>query len=1194
MSINERANSFGLQANLASALAHVSGSDASGSIETDSFTIGLVVHGREHDISGIVEKLISTTNEQAISVFPIVGMGGLGKTTVTKKVFNDERIISLFGDYRVWVYVSENFDVRKILKNILESLTEEKFELDTKEALLKRLQKHLRTKRYLLVLDDVWNEDREMWVDFVNSLKKISSANGSCIIVTSRSERVASIVKTLTVHKLKGLSENDCWSIIKAEAFNRSGGISELEMVGKKIARRCKGLPLAAKVVGGLLFEKSRDEWLEIEQNWLSDSGDDKNPISKILKLSYDNLSSPSLKKCFAYCSIFPKGYHIEKQQLIELWMAEGFLQNEHQRSNINMETTGSENLDLLLRNSLLQVVRSDDYDNVTHCNMHDLVHDLAFSILHENVTYDVSRCRYIGYNSRGDILLTPERGQKYVRTLFLSGRVSNIRFSDYKSLRTLTLVDKEDNVEKLPTSVGELKHLRYLDVSDVRYLLDSIGALYHLQTLRASPEWMHDFLKKRPDSLTSLISLRHLHIPRNIGLPPGIGNLTSLQTLPHFHVGDKEGCGCGISELGKLKDLKGKLTIHNLENVHDTDDAMSAHLFEKSGIYMLRLVWDKSRPSDKANDESVLEGLQPHPDLNRLEICGFKGESLSLWEGLNNLAEIKLEECSECEELSMLGHLPHLKSLYLRGLTNVKSIRSSFYRNIDNLRRDTIVFPVLERLELCEMPNLKEWDDVLLFPTLKYLKIYECNQLTRAPSDFPCLEELEFEHMESRLALENICGIKLTSLTRLRLNGIQGLECLPDWQFTNNHNLAKLEIINCPKMTHIVPHLGGVLKLRRNNSFQILEMIKIQSSRIGFQILKMIKILSRRRNCLQIVEMMPLVPRFGGGGAPFFSFRELYISNCLSLRELPDDVNTLNSLEVLEIIWCPELKSIPYPISTRGRQQQQQQQQGFTSLRRLTIKECKGLTSLPIEMLESCAPSLEELTLSELSSINNFAMVIGCLHKMTRLISLVIERVPKFSIGNTLNRSLSLQRLEIGPFSPDLSNDSFNEIVGAMLPQCTSLRRLKLNGMDHWNRLPDQLQHRTSLEKLWLNGFGIVALPEWVGDLSNLEILYLSKCERIKRLPESLGKLSSLKKLKLSNCIMLRYFPTKQAMIRISKSIDDLEIRECRLLLKEKRNKNDDDEVPQIVDSEWPKISHIKRVEVDGHLIPPVRLVSH
>ncbi|KAL3635069.1 hypothetical protein CASFOL_022123 [Castilleja foliolosa] len=1051
-SINQEATGLGLQIRIANARNPVFESP-----ETDSFSSD-PVYGRENDVSRIVEKLITTTPSsaaQVLSVLPIVGMGGLGKTTLARKVFGDEKIISRFGGDRVWVHVPRIFDVINILKNILTSLTNEKVEIETRQALLQKLQEHLRTKTYLLVLDDVWNEERDKWDSFVKSLSGISSANGNCMIVTTRSRKVASIVRTLSIHELGSLSGDDCWSIIKAKAFINSGDIPmEFEIVGRNIAKKCRGLPLAAEVVGGLLRDKSRDKWQAIENNWLSEFGDDENTINKILKQSFDHLSPPSLKKCFAYCSILPKGYRIEKEQLIELWMAEGFFQN---------ETTGSKFANLLLQNSLLQVAERDDYGNITHCNMHDLVHDLAWSVLYENdnVTDGVCQNRYIGYKSSGDGLLPiPEGQERYVRTLFFSGNVSNIRFSDFESLHSLTLVGRDIN--ELPTSIRELKHLRYLDISmtSIKYLPDSIGELYHLQTLREKKQVLvTSYLERLPDALSCLTSLRHLHF-RGESLHSKIGKLTSLQTLLHFHVGSEK--GYEVSELGSLKDLKGTLTIHNLENVRDKNEAMGADLRTKSGIYELGLGWDnKPRESDEANDESVLEGLKPHPNLKGLVIWGFKGKSLPLLEELNNLMKIILSDCTECEELPMLGHLPHLKYLSLLGLTNVKSIRSSFYGNIN--KNDTIVafFPALERLRLLDMSNLKEWDEVDLplpsqvFPRLEHLEIQGCNQLTRAPSHFPCLKVLNMINMESGLPLENICGNKTTSLTILNFTSIVGLKCFPNRLLSNNHNLRRLKIFVCPNMTHLV-------------------------------------------HCL------------GGGGGPSL-LRELTIYNCRSLRELPDDLHSLDSLETLSIDWCPNLKSIPNPNSGTGKQQQ-----GFTSLRELHIEKCQGLT--------------------------NMDTLIGCLHKMTRLTHLTFFHVPEFS---TIGNNNSLQAFKMGPFSSNNNNITFNETVGATLRQFISLRRLELWGMNHWDVLPDQLQHLYSLEELSLEGFGIEALPEWFGNLS------------------------SLNELQLRNCKKLRHLASKQAMQRLSKSIL-LVILGCPLILK--RN----GEFIQIVDSERHKISHI------------------
>ncbi|KAL3641617.1 hypothetical protein CASFOL_012432 [Castilleja foliolosa] len=254
---------------------------------------------------------------------------------------------------------------------------------------------------------------------------------------------------------------------------------------------------------------------------------------------------------------------------------------------------------------------------------------------------------------------------------------------------------------------------------------------------------------------------------------------------------------------------------------------------------------------------------------------------------------------------------------------------------------------------------------------------------------------------------------------------------------------------------------------------------------------------------------MTRLVPHLGGGGAPSL-LRKLKMWNCPSLRELSDDLHILNALEKFYITGCPVLKSI----NSGGGQQQGftftslldlnicycvgltslpvemvyspsleklvlrglsnmttnfpiYRVPKFTSLRELTINYCFQLTNLPVEMIESCGLSLETLDLNGLSSITNMGMLIACLHKMTRLRDLIIVDVPIFSIKNIQNGPLGFQSLQMGPFSSDSSNVSFNETVDAVLQQCTSLRRLILAGMEHWNCFPDQIRHLTSLDEL-------------------------------------------------------------------------------------------------------------------------------
>ncbi|KAL7106409.1 hypothetical protein ACP275_07G111600 [Erythranthe tilingii] len=801
---------------------------------------------------------------------------------------------------------------------------------------------------------------------------------------------------------------------------------------------------------------------MSIDEKWLSDLKDE-NPVSKILKLSFDHLSPPSLKKCFAYCSIFPKGYDLERKRLVELWMAEGFL-----GGNDDMEILGNKFFNKLLENSLLlQVAKTS-----SRYNMHDLVHDLASSILNSS-----DQVRYMGRQSRASL----NEQATWLRSLLSNDKICILMFSKFKSLHVLILMD--NCVEELPNSINELIHLRCLDVSDTKLIClpDSVGELYHLQTLRASKY----VLEKLPNTLKNLIGLRYLLIPR-IELPPEMGRLTSLRTLPYFGVGDEK--GCRISELEFLKNLEGKLEIFNLEKVHDKEEAKRAGLLQKPNIVELVLTWS-NREGGNGN-ESVLEGLQPHPNLESLKICGFGGRSLPSWcsnmPGLNKLMEIRLERCKECEQVPMLGHLPHLKNLYLDGLVNVRSIGSSFY-GIDD---KCVSFPALERLELSGMSELTEWLEaelpsaapendqrLVVFPRLEYLQIRHCRQLKSAPSHFPCLKELLIDGVESELPLASICGINLISLTKLHIQSIDGLMCLPDWLFRKNQNLSELEILNCPE-----------------------------------------------------------------------------------LRELPDDLHTLSSLEDLEIYGCSKLKTIPYPHETHNDDDDEQLSLGLSSLCRLGITTCRGLTNLSSEMIESCAQSLESLRLSGLMNLRmNMETLIGyCMQNMPRLSELIIFDIP------TTENSWEI----IGSFTPGnlrhltISCDEYSvSVVDAILKAATkSLHVLRLHGTKHSRELPSQLQHLTALFELSLYDFEeMEELPDWV----------------IRNNNNNNNLSSSLQILCLSGCKKLRYLPSKEAMLHLTM----LRILNCPML---NIKAGDSD-----YGSEWPKISHIPYVSVDWVQIP-------
>ncbi|KAM7486538.1 hypothetical protein LguiA_002547 [Lonicera macranthoides] len=656
-----------------------------------------------------------------------------------------------------------------------------------------------------------------------------------------------------------------------------------------------------------MFSKKDRDEWLDVRESvpWVS-SEDVNEAVLGILKLSFNHLPSPSIKRCFAYCSIFIKDCIIEKEQLIQLWMALGFLQLDNFGSSKKvMEDVGDQFFHDLVQNSLFQDVEKDMYGNIVRCKMHDLVHDLAqsvsksecFRLENDSLVSDIPQVRHLSSYSSGEAIWTALSKDKarYLHTLFLDyGMPNNI--SNFKCLRILKLgnVWKENLSENLSNEFGKLKHLRYLDLSDADYITvlpKFIGKLYNLQTLR-----LGDQVKKLPDELSNLINLRHLHYPTwsNLHQPMQLGRLTCLQTLPWFDVGKEN--GTRIAELSCLKHLRGTILIRYLERVSGKEEAQKANLFEKTNANAMEFQWSRDREvNTKNDDEEVLEGLQPHSHLKRLSIQYFLGNKFPTWmmkmmvnidgrDGrwlpLENLVEIELRGCENCEYLPMLGQLPHLRELKLVEMPNLKCIDTSFYyhgrHHSGDINERSVYFPSLISFKLYVMPNLDEWKEVekLIFPRLEELKIEGCPKLTTVPRCFTSIKKLRVRDVNSNLPLTNICR-NLTTLTYLTIDKVAELTYLPDGLLENNKSITNLDIFNSPIKSLVFPNLASLEDLH-----------------------------------IDTCEELTCLP--SGLLQYCTSLRRLRIENCSNLIALPELEPVGTSLGYLDITHCYKLTCLP------------------------------------------------------------------------------------------------------------------------------------------------------------------------------------------------------------------------------------------------------------------------------------------
>nr|XP_010937794.1 disease resistance protein RGA2-like [Elaeis guineensis] len=899
--------------------------------ETHSFVNESNIIGREEDKKKIVESLISRTGRSDVSVLPILGIGGLGKTSLAQLVYNEITVAEHFQQ-RIWVCVSEDFDIKNIVKTIIESATQGKYEVSDMDSLQRKLREVLSGKRFLLVLDDVWNP----WEELKELLT--TGAKGSCVILTTRSTTVvSSIIGTLDAYELKPLSDDECWSLFERNAFSEGGAEKSANLVhiGKAIADKCGGLPLAAKMLGRLMRTKMEvREWRSVMESEIWKLNDDK--ILSSLRLSYNHLPC-HVKQCFAYCAIFPKDYEIDKEMLIQLWMANGFIPSDPEQ---DMELKGHEIFKELLSRSFFQdliIHRFPTMITRKTYRMHDLIHDLAQSImgnechiLDKPQSISNTAVRHLSIIMDDPQLSTTEKVHtfKTLRTLLWTSDRSEIDLSHINWAETKLRVLGLSGVwiHDFPISTLHLKHLRYLGLSEtaITTLPEATSSLLNLQTLNLSgtgitalPEAASSLLNlqtlnlsycKRlrllPSGITKMSSLKHLylhHCGSLLSMPSGIEQLRCLRTLTAYPVGNEIGSG----RIKELKDLRigGLLDLYGLENVRSVAEAEAANTGSKQDLHNLILRWSNGRPSNElteGNAEKVLEALQPPQGLKSLRISCYPGKRLPTWLVgqsmlLLNLVEITLQNCPRCEHVPQLGHLPHLARLNIEILSSVKHIGGDdFYGKAGGGDQHDVVFPSLRTFVLRLMDDLEEWSGVEgrpSFPKLEDLTISFCPKLTTILGTRSSMRRWENFNSLQRLTIGN-CG-SLISLP------VEMIRCLS--------SLRYLEISNCKNFIGCSSSSGGVAVLELQHLTTLETLFIDRCPKWG-------NFPHDSLHHLTAPKILTLAACEGATALPEFpdSLLDLRINHCHNISSLPEGLGRLTALESLAIYDLPKLSSLP------------------------------------------------------------------------------------------------------------------------------------------------------------------------------------------------------------------------------------------------------------------------------------------
>ncbi|XP_057801574.1 putative late blight resistance protein homolog R1B-16 [Salvia miltiorrhiza] len=687
--------------------------------------IGYMV-GLHEDLLTIKSRLCGESPN--LEVIPIVGMGGIGKTTLAKCVYDDPLTVQRF-DIRVWVTVSQDYNADVVLSALLASM--EEFDKDRSEESKDRskeekelpgakVHKILKGRRYLLVMDDIWSTDA--WDDVRLILP--DDGNGSRIILTTRETDMAAYACRLSCpHKMRFMDETQSWNLLQQKVFAHLDCPPELENIGKEIARRCKGLPLAIAVVAGLLSTISNNpaSWREIAQN--VNSVTKGGQFENILSLSYTHLPH-YLRPCFLYMGMFPEDCEVRVSKLIKLWVAEGFLRRLNRSKTLEEEAEVF--LEGLVKRNLVLVTKRKCDGRIKSCSLHDLMRDLCIRKANEEkflVNFS-SGLPVKGRKNQRRVSVT-RSGLPYFQKIygltmhtilcFLGISVAN-KLEGFRLLRVLDAGNVY--VHSLPDQLFDLFYLAYLGICYLGRIPTAISKLHNLETLslRAKNDWMN------------FITLNSFCLPLEIWRMPRLRHLVFYGRLPN-----PEG-----------------ITSSSLENLQTLSIASHAMCSERilrmiPNLKKLEMYCSNYRPGENLLNNLVnLRQLEDLKLRSSFRIVFYQKDDFTFPKTLRKLTLSRVT--LPWEEMTIVGSLPNLRVLKLTHW----ACKGSTWETSDG------EFPKLEILVI-EKSYLQDWiTESSHFPMLKSLVLDECSKLAEIPEDIgeiPTLELIEVKG-EARTSL--------------------------------------------------------------------------------------------------------------------------------------------------------------------------------------------------------------------------------------------------------------------------------------------------------------------------------------------------------------------------------------------------------------------------------------------------------